>query len=270
MSKYRITAGMILISFCLSNLVVASPPRIAVESYLASVNEITGKETYGQIIVHRDFDVELEDDIHPIPLFSFQYEGLHHAKGATPKNRVEARAKCIAERLTVALQLLRLNKEGLKEGELIVDNDDWNEWRFTAQSMPPIAPAIYISHPSLKDKRLRVMTIYPQDVSLFPRSGNQKDLALYIKALIETHYLLFFEKSVAIEHYENLLMDKTREGKIFKEIFIRTKEAMELKNMDTMDDKVLKDALARISMQQRQRLVNLAYLAPRDFVGLTN
>ncbi len=239
-------------------------PDIAIQEYPARQKLIAGEvEVWGHKIVHRNFDVQLEDVIMKVPILSIQYEGLHHVRG-TGRNLVEARAKCIAERLAVAWQLLDQGA-GLK-----VLSDEWNDWRLNRKSEPPVYPAICVASPVLGTNPLRIMTVYPEDARTFPGvSENTSELADYIVALIEAHYMLFSKKSSNLADYENLKLDKTREGKIFKEIFIRAQEVMALReqaDQNQLDGEVLKDALARIAMPQRDRLVRLAFVAPPDWI----
>ncbi len=236
---------------------------VVIREYPARRNELTGKvELWGHKIVHSDFDVQLEEVIMKVPIMSIQYEGLHHVRGEGV-SIVEARAKCIAERLTVAWQLLD------KGGRLRIRNDDWNDWRVKSKNKPPKYPAIYVVSSVLDEKPLRIMTVYPEDARAFPGvSESPRELAKYIVALIEAHYLLFQRKSSNLADYEGLQLDKTREGKIFKEIFIRAQEVMELKNLEQLDADILKDALARIAMPQRDRLVRLTFKAPPDWIEL--
>lgn len=236
---------------------------IAIKEYPAKRNELTGEvELWGQKIVHPGFDVQLEEVIMKVPIMSIQYEGLHHVRGKG-MGLVEARAKCIAERLTIAWQLLD------KEGKLQIRGDDWNDWRVRPKNIPPKYPAIYVISPVLDEKPLRIMTVYPEDARAFPGvNENSRELAKYIVALIEAHYLLFQRKSSDLADYEDLQLDRTREGKILKEIFIRAQEVMELKNLEQLNSDILKDALARIAMPQRDRLVRLAFKAPPDWIEL--
>jgi len=239
---------------------VASTP-IKIGSYEWEVNRATGEVlSYGQRIVHPDFDVQLGDKIVKVPIFSIQYKGLHHVEG-TGQSRVEARTKCVAERLTAAFDILD------QGGRFEVHPDDWNKWRLKASSAPTSAPAIYVVHPKiLKYEPLRVITIYPGDVEAYANAGSQQRLAEYVVALIEAHYLLFWKKSPNIEDYEALELDKrTREGKIFKEIFLRTQDVTRLKNQPRFTDEDLRDALGRISLPQRERLVKMAFVVPVDW-----
>jgi len=230
---------------------------IAIERYTAEYDVMTGVAApggEGYRIVHRDYDVELEDRIVKVPILAIQDKGLHHAS-------IEARAKCIAERLVYALDLMKAG------GELIVMKDDWNPWRLERGPSKEVY-AVYVRHSSLPTAPLRIITLYSQDVERFPFVGTSEEMADYIKAIIEAHYTLFWKRSSDITEYEKLVVDhKTREGKIFKEIFIRALERATLMNRDVIGIKDLTDALSRVAMSQRQRLVRMAATAPRDWPG---
>jgi hypothetical protein len=91
------------------------------------------------------------------------------------------------------------------------------------------------------------------------------DLAEYLIAVIKAHHLLFFVQSSNIADYEQLELDQTREGKIFKELFIRADEVRTLRGEQRLSAATIKDALARVALPQRQRLVNMTVRAPRDW-----
>jgi len=265
---------------------MAEETTIAIEPHRARVDLITKKvRVYGQKIVHRVFDVELEDGIMNVPLFTIQYAGLHHREqSADDPNHVEARAKCIAERLEIAWHLL---KEGgdliVAADHLVVADDDWETQRLRGRRRPAYSPApqalpaIFVAHENLGPQPLRIVTVYEQDVIAFPKLKDPRvssedsvpwtpwELAHYIRALILAHHHLFEEKSTAIMEYESLQLDTTREGRIFKELFIRAQEVMVLKQQAELESVTLRDALARVSMPQRQRLVNLSFIGVTDW-----
>jgi len=263
MPKSRFLICILLLVFC--GELAAQEPEIAIQPYKADVDVLTGEvRAWGQMIVHRGFEVELEEGVRSVPILAIQYEGLHHVKGAGPAT-VEARAKCIAERLAVAWDLLA-NGATLKQGV-----DDWRKWRLkgeaapTYPAAPTVCPAIYLHHASLGENPLRIMTVYPEDAARFPRVKDGIDLAEYLIAVIQAHHLLFSAKSSNIADYEQLEIDQTREGKIFKEIFIRADEVKTLRGEQKLNNATIKDALARVALPQRQRLVNMAIRAPRDW-----
>lgn len=245
--------------------------QIVVEPYAAQPDEIerATQVRWGQLLVHRVFDVETDRRIRNIPLFSIQFEGLHHQR-LPGKQAFEPRAKCVAERLELAWSLLD------KGGRLVKGPDLWVNWRNTGENAPIYAPApeegppkkepvaIYLEHDDFEPS-LRIMTAYAEDANWFPRIKDDPDvLADYLIGMIMAHHLLVRQKSGEIAKYEALLMDGTRAGKIFKEVFIRAEEVKSLRGDQQIGDETLQDALARISMPQRIRLFNLAVMAPVD------
>lgn len=247
--------------------VVLSRPHIAIEPYGAVVDDVTGDvKVYGQLVVQRAFDVQLRDVIKHVPIFSVQYAGLHHrAKDQRDTGHVEARAKCIAERLAAAWSLLD------QGGQLEVLTDDWTEWRLedaiaaTYAPAPEVYPAIYIRNDKVLREPLRILTIYPEDEVAYPWVSTENELAEYIVSLIRAHYLLFWRMESDINQYEQLMIDHTREGKIFKEVAIRALEMTKLKELERFDGAILIDALARIALPQRERLYRMATTAPIDW-----
>lgn len=239
--------------------------QIVVEPYAADIDIMEGlpKHKWGQLLVHRIFDIETDKRIQHIPLFSIQFEGLHHQR-LDGRQAFEPRAKCIAERLELAWNLLD------KGGRLVKGEDKWVDWRNTGKHAPIYAPApqtwpaIYLEHEDF-EPRLRIMTVYEKDAQRFPRVHEDPNtLADYLIGMIQAHHLLVNQKSGEIVKYEALLMDGTREGKIFKEVFIRAEEVKSLRGDQQIVNETLQDALARISIPQRLRLFNLAVRAPVD------
>ena len=238
--------------------------QIVAEPYTAYVDimEGLGRNVWGQLLVHRIFDIETDKRIRNIPLFSIQFEGHHHER-LSGRQAFEPRAKCIAERLELAWNLLD------KGGQLVKEYDQWVDWRNTGENAPrygPVPktyPAIYLEHNSFKP-RLRIMTVYQEDADRFPRIDNPDVLADYLIGVIKAHHLLVYQKSGDIAKYEALHMDNTREGKIFKEVFIRAEEVKSLREEQLIENETLQDAIARISIPQRIRLFNLAVRAPVD------
>ncbi|MFC1633830.1 PASTA domain-containing protein [Planctomycetota bacterium] len=249
---------------------VVAQTEIAIQPYPIQIEEISGDvQKWGQLIVHRPFDIELRERIQNVPLFVIAHEGWHHVT-------IEARAQSIAENLSVAWDFMN---EG---GYLEVAANDWimpddaGKWRLNGPFAPDYTegtgkpyPAIYVQHEKLGNKPLKIMTVYPEDAAFFgqpvdeegiPSLFNEKELAEYLISLIKAHHLLFSMKSAQIERYDRLELSKTREGEIFKEICLRAIEAAE---QPTASE--LKGALARIAMTQRYRLMTLAYNAPRDW-----
>jgi hypothetical protein len=60
-------------------------------------------------------------------------------------------------------------------------------------------------------------------------------------------------------------VDKTHAGKIYKEVFLRTKEYTSELQKQRFGSDELKDTLARIEKGQRIRLKVLSHLLPRDW-----
>jgi hypothetical protein len=113
------------------------------------------------------------------------------------------------------------------------------------------------------------MTIYPQDEASYPWIKTEESLAEYIVDLIQAHYLLFWRNEDDINRYEELRIDKTGEGKIFKEIAIRALEVAKLKGQSQFDSEILGDALARIPLSQRERLYRMATVPPLEWESLS-
>ena len=258
--RYRMLWGLVASLLFFAQLALAEP-HIAIQPYGAVFDDVTGEiKVYGQLIVERHFDVQLRDVIKHVPIFSIQYPGLHHREEQQDQpNHVESRAKCIAERLRAAWALLD------QGGQLAIMPDDWNLWRLEGQNYPRRYPAIYIQSSLIGEPPLRIMTIYPEDEDAYPWVSTEMELAEYIVSLIRAHYLLFWKKGSDMHAYEQLKIDNTREGKIFKEVAIRALEMTKLKGMENFDDVILRDALARIALPQRERLYRMATAAPIDW-----
>jgi hypothetical protein len=249
---------------------VVAQTEIAIQPFPIQIEEISGDvKNWGQMIVHRPFDIELRERIQNVPLFVIAHKGQHHVT-------IEARAQSIAENLSVAWDFM---SEG---GYLQVAANDWimpddaGKWRLVGPFAPEYNegagkpfPAIYVRHEKLGNKPLKIMTVYPEDAAFFgqpvdeegiPSLFNEKELAEYFVSLIKAHHLLFSMRSARTEDYDRLELSKTREGEIFKEVCLR---AIEAAQQPTTNE--LKGALARIAMTQRYRLMTLAYNAPRDW-----
>lgn len=257
------------------NLVV-SQTEIAIQPYVETDDlDPTKQRVLGQLIVHRPFDVELRTSIQNVPIFAISRD----ERGRTSREIdsadlgfAEARAKGIAERLSVAWTLLDDSAYLDVTTDKWIRPDDVSTWRLREPFAPQYAgtetpcPAIYLHHDSFGANALRIMTIYPEDAASFgpPRDGQgmftQEELAEYFVALIKAHHLLFHKKSVDLAEYAKLEICQTREGSIFKEICIRAKEAA--RGQSTED---VRDALARMALSQRERLNTLAHKAPDDW-----
>lgn len=256
--------------------------RIAVQPYECSRDMLDNRPNWGQLIVHRQFDVQLEEGVQHIPMFAIMYEGLHHAKRGDGRGALEARAKCIAERLSIAWDLMDQGGylDVAADAEMCVRPDDGAMWRLHGPYQPeydqePVSGphAIYVRHKNLGDNPLRIMTVYPKDAELFGQPDgilengqtgfkplDTEELAEYLVGLIKAHHLLFSTRSNQVSDYEKLRISKTREGLIFKEIYLRAREVA-----TGTSERDVKDALGRIAMDQRYRLERLADTPPRDW-----
>lgn len=236
-------------------------PRVGIQAYVATVDDVSGNvQTYGQLIVQQQFDVQLREAVCDVPVFSIRYAGRHHRTGpADDPTHAQARAKCIAERLAHAWTLM---DHGAK---LEVAVDDWAGYGLESESAPMTRPAIFIRSPVPGSEPLRVLTVYPEDVAGYPWISSERSLAEYLAALIQAHYLLFWRSESDINRYDELRIDTSREGKIFKETAVRAVETARLKGRTQFDASILKDALARMTVSQREQLYRLAIAPPLDW-----
>jgi hypothetical protein len=262
--------------------VVVAKTIVAVQPYGIETDPITGEPVrWRHMIVHRPFDVQLEEVVQNVPLFVISNAGLHHPPGEKDYDPVEVRAKCIAQRLEIAWNIL--NRGGhleIGEDRSYDMPDDLLGYRLTGPfapeytgkvgDAPKMQPAIFVREGE-ESTPLRIVTIYPEDAKDFVSTQDVTDtgsktftpfdqmgLAEYLKALIEAHHLLFFKMSDRIEDYSSLDVCKTREGKIFKEIYLRAREV-------SLERGGVQDALERVAMDQRYRLERLARKAPMDW-----
>ena len=230
-------------------------------------------ESYGQLIVHRLFDVELKTPVQNIPIFAIADKGFRHAS-------VEARAQSIAENLLMAWSVLEAGWELEMAPDAWIMPDDEEKWRLRGPFAPDYAsfanslPAIYVRNPKFGNTPLRIMTVYPGDADLFgqpvdetgtPILFSQEELAEYLVSLIQAHYTLLAKRSSRLEDFENLEICKTREGKIFKEICLRALDETRMTSTVPTSVADLRSALARVALSQRYRLLTLAFNAPRDW-----
>lgn len=229
---------------------------LGLHKVLLREDKLTKEKVFGWAVAHRSFDVELpEEGIIQVSIVPILTPGIH--------TDIESRAADVAERLTLAWHLMD------RGATLIVEPDK----RPGLFMMPPAGelkyegrPAIYVvsQNPPLS---FRVLTVFPEDVKQYGRGEAKGDarVAEFIRALIEAHFLLFGKRSTDIAEYEKLELDKTREGKIFKEICLRAMEYMESVGATEMEIRHLRDTLARIEVNQRYRLHMLSNLIPRDW-----
>lgn len=242
---------------CATAVLQAAEPQspLGLHKVLLREDKITGDKVFGWAVAHRAYDVELPEGIVQLSILSVLSEGVHAD--------IESRAADIAERLTIAWYLMA------RGGDLFVASDNRPEL-FMASPGKKLkfekCPAIYVKSNYI-DFPFRVMTVYPEDVALYGR-GIQKGperVAEFLKAEIESHFLLFWQRSLDIGAYEQLALDKTREGKIFKEVFLRTKEYVTTLGVDKVEVAHLRDSLARIEVNQRHRMHLLSNVIPRDW-----
>jgi hypothetical protein len=256
------------------NLVIAQT-KLAIHRFPIERGIGGDAESYGQLIVHRLFDVELKTPIQNIPIFAIADKGFRHAS-------VEARAQSIAENLLMAWGVLEMGGELEMAPDTWIMPDDEERWRLRGPFAPDYAsfpnslPAIYVRNPRFGNTPLRIMTVYPGDADLFgqpvdesgiPVLFSQEELAEYLVSLIQAHYTLLAKKSTQLEDFENLEICKTREGKIFKEICLRALDETRGTSPKTDKEKIdnLRSTLARVALSQRYRLLTLAFNAPRDW-----
>ncbi|MFC1653084.1 hypothetical protein ACFL3F_05125 [Planctomycetota bacterium] len=240
--------------------------RVVIRDYSAKIDDIAEKVTlYGQVLAHSGFNLQLRETVEQVPIIAIQYGGYHFRTGeAQDPDHVEARAKGIAERLVHAWTLM-------DHGAVLeVGEDDWNAHRIKPKGSQPKQKCILIRSPIQGYEPLRVMTLYPQDVAAYPWISDAQMLGEYLIDVLQAHYLLFWKHSSDINRFESLRLDRTREGKIFKEIALRALEVARLKESQTYDSAMLEDALARLALSQRERLHRLATTPPMEYESLAD
>jgi hypothetical protein len=241
-------------------------------------DEATGRtRVWGQLIVQRAFSLELTAQIQHVPILAVTYQGRDYTRGdeTDPLRFAEARAQAIAEHLSIAWTLLDRQGNLTISTETSPEPKDGSIWRLDDPLGPPYAaprrqfPAICLQHPCLAGNPLKILTVYPEDTAAFgePVDANgvlspltPSELAEYLVALIEAHYLLFHKQSTDPNDYDRLEICKTREGRIFKEIGVRLGRV-------GPDGQVrdLADILEQMPMDQRIRLTALAYKTPANW-----
>jgi hypothetical protein len=238
-----------------------SASDVGLHSYAAVVDDVSGAVlTVGQMVVHLGFEVRLREVVANVPILSLQYIGEHYRAGpVNDPNPAEARAKSIAERMTHAWTLM---DHGAR---LEVAEDNWNKFRSGAKSLAAPHAAIYVRSPVAGTEPLRILTVYPQDVAGYAWISNEKSLADYVANLIRAHYLLFWRNESDLSRYEELRLDRTREGRIIKEIAVAAVQAAKRKGVARFDSATLRDILAGLPLAQRERLYRLATTPPTDW-----
>lgn len=234
--------------------------HIATEPYVAEKDMLSGATRWGMRIVYRDFHVQLGDRVVPVPILALQYGGpVQTVDTNSELVGVGVRAKAVAGRLRLSWGSLDSGASlGVRAG---------NESKVGLGGVggqPGKNAEIYIVGARHKSP-LRVMTIYPEDSASVPRANNPRELADYFKDLIQAHYLLFWQRSTDITEYEELELDSTQDGKSFKEIMIQALDIMHSRGLKAITDEVLQEALSRISVDQRQRLVRMTFICPVDW-----
>lgn len=119
---------------------------------------------------------------------------------------------------------------------------------------------------------LRLMTVTTEDAAQFAfldqpdiyTDRSPEALAAYISAQIEAHFMLFIKIEQKYKKYEELAIDKVISGKIYREIFIRANDVVNLKGGPIIVS-TINDALARIPLYQRTRLQTMSQIVPRDW-----
>jgi hypothetical protein len=250
---------MLLMSIPLATQAGSVTDPIGIDRIAIKKNLLTGKTDWGWAIVHRMnyYQIDLETGTAQVPILAVMTKGVHEA--------IEDRAADIAERMSLAWDLMKT--PGMCNGTEVY-TDRRND--FFRQSPSPSRP--YYNQPSIYVRMnriradLRILTIYPEDARAFGGSNlSANRLANYLGAQIAAHCTLFNNLSVDIGDYENLRIDETKSGKIYKEIFLRTKEYMTELKQDQMSPKHLGDSLARIERNQRVRLHLMSHRIPADW-----
>lgn len=261
MKLKRVIAGIFILLGTVAPRQVCAAASVGSHDYIATVDDIAGRvRTFGQLIIHRGHDVQLSETVRQLPIFSIQYAGLHYRQGpAGDPNHVAARAKCLAEHLVHAWTLMDHG------AQLEIGTDDWSAYTVRSQGVPPKSTAIFIRTPLPDEEPLRIITIYPQDVAGYPWISNERSLAEYLASLIQAHYYLFWKNESDISRYDELRIAKTGEGRIFRDIAVRALELAQQRDQIRFDGAVLKEALAGMSLSQRETLYRLATTPPMDW-----
>lgn len=261
MNLKRAIAGVLILVGAMAGRHAYAASSVGSYDYVAVVDNLSGQvRTFGQFIIHRTYSVQLSETVHHLPIFSIQYAGLHYREGpANDPNHVEARAKCIAERLIHAWTLMDHG------AQIEIGTDDWAAYTVRSRAIPPKSTALFIRSPLPGEEPLRILTIYPQDVAGYPWIGNERSLAEYIASLIQAHYYLFWKNEGDIKRYDDLRIGKTGEGRIFRDIAVRALEIARRRDQTRFDSVILKEALAQMSLSQRETLYRLATTPPMDW-----
>lgn len=217
-------------------------------------------------ISHSQYDIELPAGIYQLSILRVPSEGMHES--------IEQRARDIADRIYLAWYLMY-------HGWYLTVKYDQSDTLFKpAWNTYRKYPSIYVANHKNCFQH-RIMTIFEEDINyfgLFPEFASYNDekkmqgIAYYIMGQLKSHYLLFIAKSNVIGNYEDTgqnPLDCTRSGKIYKEMFLRTQEYISVLKLDTFTMKHLRDTLARIDVDQRNRIHLLSGIIPRDWTERT-
>jgi hypothetical protein len=234
---------------------------VGFQGYMAATDALSGNaRVFGQLIVHQGFDVQLSESARKVPVLCLQYEGLDYRLGPpTEPNHAEARAKGVAERLVQAWSLM---DHGAR---LEIGDDDWNAYRIPPRPAAQKHVALFVRSPVAEYEPLRILTIYPQDVAGCPWISNERSLAEYLLSMIQAHYLLFWKNETNLARYRELRLDKTQEGRIFREIATRAVDEARRKELDRLDSDTVREVLAGMTLTERETLYRLALVPPMDW-----
>lgn len=255
------TRGMVLSIVLAAAACLSAASDLGVREYTAVKDDVAGNVTiFGQLIVHRTYEVPLGETIRKMPVFSLQYAGPHYRQGpANEPNHVEARAICVAEHLAHAWSLMD-HGAGLE-----VLSDDWNVQRVRPQAGPATRLAVFVQDAAAGIGPLRLVTVYPEDLAGYPWITSEQSLAEYWAALIQAHHLLFWRCESDIRRYDSLRIGRTREGKVFRDTALRALALARSRGQSGFDAATLTEALAGLSLAQRQTLCRLATTPPVDW-----
>ncbi len=234
---------------------------IGFQGYMAATDALSGNAlVFGQLVVHQGFDVPLSETTRKVPVLSLQYEGLDYRQGPPAESdHAAARAKGVAERLVQAWGLM---DHGAR---LEIGDDDWNAYRIPPLPTAPKHTAILIRSPVAGYEPLRVLTIYPQDIAGCPWITSERSLAEYWMSMMQAHYLLFWKNETNLTRYRELRLERTQEGQIFRESASQAINLARRKGLERLDADTVKEALAGMTLTQRETLYRLALVPPMDW-----
>lgn len=255
------TRGVVLSTVLVVATGLSAATNIGIQGYGAVRDDVSGETVvFGQQIVHRAFDVTVEETTRRLPILSLQYAGAHYRQGPSgDPNHVEGRAICVAERLMHAWNLMDHG------ASLEVLPDEWNVPRVHAQDQPETRLAVCVRNTAAGLDPLRIVTVYPEDVTGYPWITSERSLAEYWIALMQAHHLLFWKYEADIGRYDDLRISRTREGRVFREIARRAVARARSRGQPRFDGEILREVLRDLSPSQRQTLYRLAMMPPMDW-----